>query len=284
MHRQVLDRLAPRLVVEARAPDGTVEAVRVADARAFAFGVQWHPEYWAATDPAVRRALPRLRAMRRGSARRHAPSARGGVDHAARTHASSRPSGTTTTHEGSHLDDIELRVRALETLLDRERLCRPGRARRLHRDLRDEGRPAQRRQGRRQGLERSGLSAAGCCEDATAAIALARLHRPPGRAHGGAGEHAGHAQHGRLHALLLLSVDRARAAAGLVQVAALPLARRHRSARRARRVRRDAARGDEDPRLGFHRRDPLPRGADAAGRHGRRCRRRSSPISSRAIR
>ena len=42
----------PRLVVEARAPDGTIEAVRVADAHAFAFGVQWHPEYWAATDPA----------------------------------------------------------------------------------------------------------------------------------------------------------------------------------------------------------------------------------------
>src|SRR5687768_8502281 len=50
VHRQVLDRLAPRLVVEARAPDGTVEAARVADARGFAFGVQWHPEYWAASD------------------------------------------------------------------------------------------------------------------------------------------------------------------------------------------------------------------------------------------
>jgi putative glutamine amidotransferase len=50
VHRQVIDRLAPRLVVEGRAPDGTIEAVRVADARAFAFGVQWHPEYWADTD------------------------------------------------------------------------------------------------------------------------------------------------------------------------------------------------------------------------------------------
>jgi putative glutamine amidotransferase len=27
------------------APDGTVEAVRVRDARGFAWGVQWHPEY-----------------------------------------------------------------------------------------------------------------------------------------------------------------------------------------------------------------------------------------------
>ena len=50
VHRQVIDRLAPGLIVEARAPDGTIEAARVAGARAFAFGVQWHPEYWAATD------------------------------------------------------------------------------------------------------------------------------------------------------------------------------------------------------------------------------------------
>jgi putative glutamine amidotransferase len=46
----VIERLSPRLVVEARAADGTIEAVRVADAAAFAYGVQWHPEYWAATD------------------------------------------------------------------------------------------------------------------------------------------------------------------------------------------------------------------------------------------
>jgi putative glutamine amidotransferase len=52
VHRQVIDRLAPGLVAEARAPDGTIEAARVANARAFAFGVQWHPEYWAATDAA----------------------------------------------------------------------------------------------------------------------------------------------------------------------------------------------------------------------------------------
>ena len=50
VHRQVIDRLAPGLIAEARAPDGTVEAARVANARTFAFGVQWHPEYWAATD------------------------------------------------------------------------------------------------------------------------------------------------------------------------------------------------------------------------------------------
>jgi putative glutamine amidotransferase len=36
--------------VEAIAEDGTVEAVSVIDAKAFAVGVQWHPEYWAETD------------------------------------------------------------------------------------------------------------------------------------------------------------------------------------------------------------------------------------------
>ncbi|MEM7225077.1 MAG: gamma-glutamyl-gamma-aminobutyrate hydrolase family protein [Pseudomonadota bacterium] len=45
LHWQAVDSLAPRLVVEGRAPDGTVEAVRVTDAKNFALGVQWHPEY-----------------------------------------------------------------------------------------------------------------------------------------------------------------------------------------------------------------------------------------------
>ena len=45
LHWQALDRVAPRLMVEAEAPDGTVEAVRVVDAPGFALGVQWHPEY-----------------------------------------------------------------------------------------------------------------------------------------------------------------------------------------------------------------------------------------------
>jgi len=52
VHRQAVDRLGSRLQVEAVAPDGTVEAVSVRDSRSFAVGVQWHPEYWAATDTA----------------------------------------------------------------------------------------------------------------------------------------------------------------------------------------------------------------------------------------
>jgi putative glutamine amidotransferase len=45
LHNQGVQRLAPRLVAEAFAPDGTIEAVRVDGARGFALGVQWHPEY-----------------------------------------------------------------------------------------------------------------------------------------------------------------------------------------------------------------------------------------------
>lgn len=55
VHRQAIGRLSDRLAGEASAPDGTVEAVSVKDAPGFALGVQWHPEYWAASDPASTR-------------------------------------------------------------------------------------------------------------------------------------------------------------------------------------------------------------------------------------
>jgi putative glutamine amidotransferase len=55
LHRQAIAETAPRLQVEASAEDGTIEAVSVIDARAFAVGVQWHPEYWAETDTPSRR-------------------------------------------------------------------------------------------------------------------------------------------------------------------------------------------------------------------------------------
>jgi putative glutamine amidotransferase len=44
VHWQAIDRLGSGLVVEGRAPDGVIEAVRVPGKR-FALGVQWHPEY-----------------------------------------------------------------------------------------------------------------------------------------------------------------------------------------------------------------------------------------------
>ena len=50
LHRQGIAVLADRLRIEATAPDGTIEAVSVADAAAFAVGVQWHPEYWVRSD------------------------------------------------------------------------------------------------------------------------------------------------------------------------------------------------------------------------------------------
>jgi putative glutamine amidotransferase len=40
-----VERLSDRLVVEARAPDGVVEAFRVRGANRFAAAVQWHPEW-----------------------------------------------------------------------------------------------------------------------------------------------------------------------------------------------------------------------------------------------
>lgn len=55
VHRQAVGRLGDRLQVEAVAQDGTVEAVSVVGARAFAVGVQWHPEYWASSDDASAR-------------------------------------------------------------------------------------------------------------------------------------------------------------------------------------------------------------------------------------
>jgi putative glutamine amidotransferase len=51
LHRQGIAGLAPGLTIEARAPDGIIEAVSVKGAKTFAIGVQWHPEYRAASNP-----------------------------------------------------------------------------------------------------------------------------------------------------------------------------------------------------------------------------------------
>ncbi len=50
-HNQAIDHVAPGLVVEAKADDGTVEAVRVEHSPGFAYGVQWHPEHAFEIDP-----------------------------------------------------------------------------------------------------------------------------------------------------------------------------------------------------------------------------------------
>ncbi|MDX2101884.1 MAG: gamma-glutamyl-gamma-aminobutyrate hydrolase family protein [Alphaproteobacteria bacterium] len=52
LHWQGIDRLADGLSVEAVAPDGQIEAVRVTAASSFAIGVQWHPEFKVREDQA----------------------------------------------------------------------------------------------------------------------------------------------------------------------------------------------------------------------------------------
>ncbi|KQZ12691.1 glutamine amidotransferase [Mesorhizobium sp. Root554] len=79
VHRQAVDRLGPALQVEAVAEDGTVEAVSVRDARAFAVGVQWHPEYWVQSDNASQRVFKAF-----GDAVRAHAAAKGGLRTAAK--------------------------------------------------------------------------------------------------------------------------------------------------------------------------------------------------------
>lgn len=51
LHAQGISKLAPKLVAEAFAKDGLVEGVRAPDGHAFTIGVQWHPEWRAASNP-----------------------------------------------------------------------------------------------------------------------------------------------------------------------------------------------------------------------------------------
>lgn len=54
LHGQGIKKPGARIVIEGWAPDGTEEAIYVADAPGFTLAVQWHPEYAAATDPVSR--------------------------------------------------------------------------------------------------------------------------------------------------------------------------------------------------------------------------------------
>jgi putative glutamine amidotransferase len=55
LHGQGIDMLCDRIVVEGVAEDGTIEAIRVADAPGFALGVQWHAEYDPQKNPVNRK-------------------------------------------------------------------------------------------------------------------------------------------------------------------------------------------------------------------------------------
>ena len=56
LHGQGILELGKRVVVEGIAEDGTIEAIRIADAPGFALGVQWHAEYDPQSNP-INRAL-----------------------------------------------------------------------------------------------------------------------------------------------------------------------------------------------------------------------------------
>ncbi|HMK85777.1 MAG TPA: gamma-glutamyl-gamma-aminobutyrate hydrolase family protein, partial [Steroidobacteraceae bacterium] len=51
LHWQGVETLGTDLRVEARAPDGVIEAFRVADSQSFALAVQWHPEWQFESNP-----------------------------------------------------------------------------------------------------------------------------------------------------------------------------------------------------------------------------------------
>jgi putative glutamine amidotransferase len=51
LHGQGMDRLAPGLLVEATAPDGLVEGVRLDSEHSFLLAVQWHPEWKVRENP-----------------------------------------------------------------------------------------------------------------------------------------------------------------------------------------------------------------------------------------
>jgi putative glutamine amidotransferase len=81
LHGQAADTLGRSIVAEATAPDGTVEAIRVTDAKALTLGVQWHAEWYVRETPLHAAVFDEFRgaclarhALRTGIARpEHAP-------------------------------------------------------------------------------------------------------------------------------------------------------------------------------------------------------------------
>jgi putative glutamine amidotransferase len=73
LHAQGIDRLAPSLMVEALAEDGTIEAVSAPSCPGFMLAVQWHPEWRVPENPVSQRLFGafagacRERAMRRST-------------------------------------------------------------------------------------------------------------------------------------------------------------------------------------------------------------------------
>jgi putative glutamine amidotransferase len=57
LHSFLLDELGPNIQAEATAEDGSVEAVSIRDAKAFAIGVIYHPDYWVKWDTPSRKVI-----------------------------------------------------------------------------------------------------------------------------------------------------------------------------------------------------------------------------------
>lgn len=76
LHGQALDQPGERVVVEALAPDGTIEAVSVRDAPGFALGVQWHPEWQVMKNPHSKRIFAAFGDACRSAADRKNPGIR----------------------------------------------------------------------------------------------------------------------------------------------------------------------------------------------------------------
>ncbi|MGI9488487.1 MAG: gamma-glutamyl-gamma-aminobutyrate hydrolase family protein [Geminicoccaceae bacterium] len=55
LHGQAINQPGEGILIEATAPDGTIEAVSVRDAPGFALGIQWHPEWHVSESPHSKR-------------------------------------------------------------------------------------------------------------------------------------------------------------------------------------------------------------------------------------
>ena len=132
-------------------------------------------------------------------------------------------------HEhGSDLDEMTLRVRALETILLEKGYVEPAAIDALIEAY-------EKKIGPRNGAHVVAKAWADpkfkewLIKDGTAAMESLGYARPLRQSPGGAGEHAQCAQHGRVHFVLLLPVGAPRPAAALVQIGALSLAHRLRA-------------------------------------------------------
>ena len=191
--------------------------------------------------------------------------------------------GHSHDHAGSELSEMELRVRALESLLVEKGYVDPAALDMLIETYETKvGPQTARGSSPRHGATRS-------TDSGFSTMPARRSPRLATRA-GRASTWSRSKTRQRVHNMvvctlvLVLSVAGAGPAAGLVQVRALSFARGHRSARRTGGFRRDAGRRRRGSRVGFDCRDPLSGLAGAAARHRRLDRRSNSQPWSRAIR